>query len=161
MIFNPTGKEKYRMTDSKVIYKYLHGGKGVVTLVNPNSLKCHTYKFLKPMNERDFPEDTIFVYVVHDKKTFYLGVLSGSELRRTRRSSFAEETEAMKGARYIVKMSLRQDLVDSMKMHIYHNGRCCICGRRLNSDKALAMGIGRKCNDYYELKLNKVPWDGN
>ena len=75
MQFDPTGKESQLMTDSKVIYRYLHGGKGEVTLVSPRSWKAHSYKFLKPSNERDFPEDTIFVYVMHEGRKMYLGML--------------------------------------------------------------------------------------
>lgn len=161
MQFDPTGKEKQLMTDSKVIYRYLHGGKGEVTLVSPRSYKAHSYRFMKPANERDFPEDTIFVYVLHEGRRMYLGMLSGSDFRRTAKSTFNEDTEAVKGARYIVKMASRQDIVDAKQMLLYHSGRCCCCGRLLNSDKALVEGIGKKCLQKYNLHLAEVPWDGN
>lgn len=161
MQFDPAGKEKRLMTDSQVIYRYLHGGKGTLTLVSPRSYKAHKYAFCKPSNEREFPEDTIFVYVIHNERKMYLGMLSGCDLRRTTRSSFGEDTEAMKGARYIVKMSMRQDVVDAKKMLLYHSGKCCCCGRRLDSTKALAAGIGSKCLAKYKLKISKTPWDGN
>lgn len=161
MQFDPTGKEERLMTDSKIIYRYLHGGKGEVTLVSPRSYKAHTYKFLKPSNERDFPEDTIFVHVLHEGRRMYLGMLSGSDFKRTTKSSFNEDTEAMKGARYIVKMANRQDLVDRKDMLLYHSGKCCYCGRRLDSPKALKAGIGKKCLAYYTEQLSKIPWDGN
>lgn len=161
MTFNPEGKENCLMTDSKVIYRYLHGGLGEVTLVSPKTNKAHTYNFLKPKNEKEFPEDTIFVYVLHDGHKMYLGMLSGSDFRRTSKSSFDEDTEAMKGARYIVKMANRQDLVDTKQMLLYHAGTCCCCGRKLDSEKALALGIGKKCLQRYNIKLMKTPWDGN
>ena len=161
MIFDPTGKENCLMTDSKVIYRYLHGGKGEVTLVSPRSNKAHSYKFLKPANERDFPEDTIFVYVLHEGHKMYLGMLAGSEFRRTAKSSFGEDTEAVKGARYIVKMANRQDVVDARRMELYHSGKCCYCGRPLESAKYLNYGIGKKCMQYYNIQLMKEPWDGN
>lgn len=161
MTFDPTGKENCLMTDSSVIYRYLHGGNGKVTLVNPNTLKAHSYKFLKPTNEKEFPEDTIFVYVLHEGHKMYLGMLSGSDLRRTSKSSFSEDTEAMRGARYIVKMANRQDVVNANMMHLYHAGTCCCCGRQLESPKALAQGIGKKCLQVYNIKMMKVPWDGN
>ena len=161
MIFNPDGKDNLLMTDSKVIYRYLHGGAGTVTLANPNTWKAHSYAFLKPVNERDFPEDTIFVYVIHDNRRIYLGLLSGSEFRLTAKSTFGEDTEAVKGARYIVKMANRQDLVDKRLMNLYHSGKCCICGRPLSGNKSLDSGIGKKCTCYYNARLEKVPWDGN
>ena len=161
MQFDPTGKEARLMTDSKVIYRYLHGGKGEVTLVSPRSWKAHSYKFLKPSNDREFPEDTIFVYVMHEGRRMYLGMLSGSDFRRTAKSSFNEDTEAMKGARFIVKMANRQDLVDTKGMLLYHSGKCCYCGRQLDTPKSLAQGIGKKCLQKYNIIINRTPWDGN
>lgn len=161
MQFDPTGKDGRLMTDSKIIYRYLHAGKGEVTLVSPRSWKAHSYRFLKPTDEKEFPEDTIFVYVIHEGRKMYLGMLQGREFRRTSKSSFNEDTEAMKGARFIVKMSWNQELVDSKGMLLYHSGDCCYCGRHLIQPKTLAAGIGKKCLKYYNAHLGKVPWDGN
>lgn len=161
MVFDPTGQEKNLMLDSKIIYRYIHGGQGCVTLVAPKSLKAHQYAFCTPTNRCEFPEDTIFIYVIHEGHKMYLGMLSGPELRLTRRSTFREDTEVVKGARYIVKMSNRQDLVDQRRMNLYHSGTCCICGRALKSDKALYEGIGKKCKQYYNIHLMQTPWDGN
>lgn len=161
MNFNPEGKEHQLMTDSAVIYRYIHGGKGEVTLVSPRTYKAHTYKFLKPADEYEFPDDTIFVYVLHQGRRMYLGMLTGKEFRRTAKSSFGEETEAMKGARFIVKMSFNQELVDTKGMLLYHSGRCCYCNRMLRSPKASEQGIGKKCLKYYNARLGKKPWDGN
>lgn len=161
MVFDIVGKENYQMTDSATIYRYLHGGKGEVTLVNPITLKGHSYRFIKPSNEKDFPEGTIFVYVLHEDRQMYLGMLVGPEFRMTARSTFGEDTEAVKGARYIVKMSTNQHVADDERMQLYHAGKCCYCGRKLESTKALLEGIGRRCKQYYLYHLNKAPYDGN
>lgn len=161
MTFDPTGKEKWLMTDCNTIYRYIHGRHGEVTLVSPRTHKAHTYYFCPPSNARDFPEDTIFGYVLHDGHKIYLGMLDGSGFRRTRNSSLSEDTEAMKGIRYIVKMANRQDIVDSKAMLLYHSGKCCMCGRSLETKHALELGIGKKCLTKYNIQLNKVPWDGN
>lgn len=161
MIFDPTGKEQTRMTSSEAIYRYIHAGRGEVTLVAPNSLKAHSYVFAQPRDATQFPENTIFVYVLHNRHRMYLGMLDGSGFRLTAKSSFGEDTEAVRGARYIVKMANRQDLVDKNLMHLYNSGRCCYCGRPLESGKAMAIGIGKKCMKKYNISLGVVPWDGN
>ena len=132
-----------------------------MTLVHPPSNKAHSYAFCKPKNERDFPADTIFAYVIHNDHKMYLGMLAGSDFRRTRKSNFDEDTEAMKGVRYIVRMANRQDVVDRQDMHLYHSGRCCMCGRPLTSKKAMEEGIGRKCMERYFASISTGPWDGN
>lgn len=161
MTFDPTDKENCLMTDSATIYRYIHGRNGHVTLVSPKSNKAHSYYFCPPANERDFPENTIFAYVIHDNHKMYLGMLDGSGFRRTRGSTFSEDTEAMRGVRYIVKMANQQDLVNSKQMLLYHSGKCCMCGRPLETKKALKLGIGKKCLAKYTAMLNWVPWDGN
>ena len=161
MIFDPTGKDDCLMLNSEIIYRYIHGGNATVTLAVPATMKAHTYVFSRPRNPREFPEDTIFVYILHNDHKMYLGMLTGQGFRRTAKSSFDEDTEAMKGARYIIKMSLRQDLVDKRLMNLYHSGLCCVCGRPLTSTKALHRGIGKKCLQRYNISLTKVPWDGN
>lgn len=161
MVFDPTGKDRQKMTDSQTIYRYIHAGKGEVTLVSPQSLKAHSYVFSTPRNANEFPENTIFVYVLHNGHKIYLGMLDGSGFRLTPKSSFGEDTEAVRGARYIIKMANRQDVVDKDLMHLYHSGRCCYCGRTLESDKAMKRGIGRCCLQKYNIQLEAVPWDGN
>ena len=162
MIFDPTGKEKRLMTDSSSIYRYIHAGKGEVTLVSPMSLKAHSYLFKQPADSGSFPADTIFVYVIHEGHSMYIGMLDNQYgFRLTNKSAFGEHTEAVKGARYIVKMASNQNLVDKRSMLLYHSGRCCKCGRLLRSDKALKLGIGRCCIKFYEELSQKEPWDGN
>lgn len=161
MIFNREGKDNCLMTDSSIIYRYIHGKNGKVTLVNPNSNKAHSYVFARPADETRFPENTIFVYALHEGHRMYIGLLDGSGLRRTAASMFGEDTEAVKGARYVVNMANRQDLVDRKAMLLYHSGRCCVCGRKLTSAKAMKDGVGKKCLKKLEESLSKVPWDGN
>jgi hypothetical protein len=161
MIFDPTGKDDCLMLDSRVINRYIHAGNGEVTLVSPQSNKAHSYAFSKPSDERQFPENTIFVYALHEGHKLYLGMLDGNGFRLTARSRFDEDTEIVKGARYIVAMSIRQDLVDKKKMHLYHSGRCCLCGRKLNGLTGLHKGMGKMFLKKYNNKLNKVPWNGN
>lgn len=161
MTFDPTDKEDCLMLDSSVIYRYIHGGDAEVTLVHPPSNYAHAYAFCKPKNELDFPEGTIFAYVLHNGHKMYLGMLSGNGFRRTQKSNFDEDTEAMKGVRYIVRMANEQNLVDKELMHLYHSGRCCCCGRKLSGKKSMKAGIGRKCLARFNKKLEEYPWDGN
>lgn len=161
MIFNPLGKDDCLMLDSKVIYRYLHAGKGVVTLAHPTTWKAHSYAFLYPKNSKEFPEGTIFVYVLHEGHKLYLGMLDGSNFRTTSRSKFTEDTESVRGARYIVSMANKQCLVDRREMNLYHSGKCCKCGRSLTAGSSMTQGIGKKCLRKYIEIANKVQWDGN
>ena len=163
MIFNLNGKQDRLMTSSSVIQRYLTAGRGEVTLVSPRSMKAHKYAFSSPRNKEDFPDNTIFVYVFHENHKFYLGMYDRFGFRLTRNSHFGEDTEAVKGARYIVRMAEDQKLVDRKAMLLYHSGKCCKCGRKLDSFDALKEGIGRKCLKKYNdlISVQESPWDGN
>lgn len=162
MLFDSRGKENLILKDSKVIHRYIHAGKGELILQSPSG-KAHKYLFLSPMNTADFSEDTIFVYCIHNDKRFYLGMLQDTEpwFRRTSRSAFGEDTEAVKGARYIAKMANNQELVDNTPMKLYQSGRCCKCGRKLSVPSEISAGIGRKCLRKYNQFIEAIPWDGN
>lgn len=162
MEFDPTGKQDLLLTNSKVINRYIRAGKGELVLQGPSG-KAHKYAFLSPKDSTNFPEDTIFVYAIHENKKFYLGMLQESEpwFRRTAKSAFGEDTEAVKGARYICKMANKQDLVDKTPMKLYSSGKCCKCGRPLTAPSELHEGIGKKCCKKFDLLQERIPWDGN
>lgn len=165
MQFDPTGKEKLVLSNSRIISRYIRAGKGDVVLRAPSGV-AHRYAFLEPKNTKDFPEGTIFVYVYHDDHKYYLGMLDiitedNIAFRRTAKSVFGEDTDAVRGARFIVKMAISQDLVDRTPMTLYQSGRCCKCGRPLTTDEGFKNGIGKKCLDKFNLRNYALPWDGN
>lgn len=162
MTFDPAGKDDLLMKDANIIYRYIHGGKGEVTLVNATTLAAHTYRFLHPRNQSDFPEGTIFVYVLHEGRQYYLGKLrDDGTFTTTNKSSFNSDTGSVRGADYIARMSLHQDIIDRNDMLLYHSGRCCKCGRPLEDPKSVECGIGRKCKVKYDELVAGVKWDGN
>jgi len=127
-----------------ILQRYLHGGRGKVTLIAPSG-KCHTYLFEKPHNKNDFPEDFIFVYILHEDRKMYVGLFDEFGFRATRYSRFLTDTEAFKGAKYICSMSKSQKLINETPMTLINRGVCCRCGRELTSPKALYEGIGKSC----------------
>lgn len=162
MQFDSTGREKYILKDSKIIDRYLRAGKGEVILQAPSGT-AHKYLFAYPKQKEDFPEGTIFIYALHNDRKFYLGMLSddGDGFRRTARSYFNEDTDIVKGAKYITRMSKDQNLVDKTVMRLYQSGRCCRCGRELEDDESIQAGIGKKCLKKLQAADFKVSWDGN
>lgn len=162
MQFDPKGKDHLILKNSEIINRYIHAGKGELVLRAPSGV-AHKYAFLEPNNKQDFPEGTIFVYIFHNDKKYYLGMVPYGEtlFRRTAKSSFNEDTDAMKGARFIVRMANDQGLVDRTPMKLYQSGKCCKCGRPLTADDGVAEGIGKKCLQKYKLLQDVMPWDGN
>ena len=138
-----------KLCTSELIYRFIHGGKGVCTLEAPFGVK-HTYAFMKPMDCEAFPDDVVFVYAVHEEKRFYIGMIEQNKFRLTRNSRFLPDNEITKGAAYIARMAVESDLTQRTPMMLYHNGRCARCGRLLTDDGALKVGFGKKCLKHVE-----------
>ena len=139
-------------TDSNILNTYLYGGDAVVTLESPSGTK-HTYVYSKPKDSDSFPIDTRFVYCLHGTKRFYLGMIDQDRFRLTRNSRFTEDTDIVKGAKYIENLRKNQVFLDSSPMKIYHNFRCARCHRLLTDEKAIKLGYGKKC---YKKLLNQT-----
>ena len=130
---------------SELITDYIYGGRGIMKLESPSGVH-HYYMFQKPADSEAFPDDVIFVYAIHDfEKKFYIGMIEQGKFRLTRNSRFLSDTDIVKGAYFIMKMSNSQKLVDETKMMLSHMGMCARCGRELTTDKSIESGIGPKC----------------
>lgn len=151
-----------RFASQEHLYRYLYGGCGVVTLLSPSG-ESHTYSYEKPREQDQFPEDVIFVYVIHSdsgKHTkYYLGMIEDDKFRITKNSRFLVNSHVVKGALYIEKLRKSQELLDTSPMSIFHLGVCGLCGSKIWSSKSLECGFGRKCRK--EMKLpNFNVWNG-
>lgn len=135
---------------SELIHDYIYGGRGIVKLQAPSGTH-HFYMFQKPAERDAFPDDVIFVYAIHEQsKKFYLGMIEEGKFRLTKNSRFLPDTDIVKGAFFIMKMSKSQDLVDKTPMILSHMGVCARCGRRLDAEDTLKYGIGKKCRKLLE-----------
>lgn len=144
-----------KLEGSQNIKNYIYGGRGVVTLKAPSG-KSHTYVFAKPANPNIFPDDILFVYALHEGvQQFYVGMVELGEFRLTRNSRYLPDTEIVRGAKYIMKMANKPNLVTPMEL--YHNGCCCFCGNKLTSEKSLKIGMGSRCKK--RLKIDRSEED--
>lgn len=145
-----------QFSKSEDIRNYIHGGKGVLLLEAPSG-KHHRYCFTIPREYEKFDKGTMFVYILcHNGYKSYVGMVENDVFRLTRHSKFAYDSEIVKGAFYIMKMSNNQNLVDTTPMKLYHMGVCCRCGRELTTLSSIKSGIGPKCK-----KKLEIPYIGN
>jgi len=140
-----------KITDSRMLYDYIRGGKAELTLIGPAGT-AHTYLFMSPRSADEFPPDIRFVYVLHDDKRFYIGMIEQNTFRCTARSRFNEDAETVKGAKYIVRLANNQLLLSTTPMKLYQSGRCARCGRLLDSESGIRRGFGKKCWSAYQIK---------
>lgn len=145
-------ESRKQLLDAPVVRDYIHGGRGIVTLTAPSGTS-HSYKFSKPVNSSEFPDDVIFVYALHESKLFYIGMMEGDRFRLTHNSRFLEDTDIVKGAKYIVRMSINDSLCKTSPMKLYHEGMCAKCGRQLTQEKSINRGFGPKCRKKFDDEM--------
>lgn len=145
MKIKPSSDKKYRIQDAEVLKKYIHSEYGVLTLTDPTETVSHSYIFRRPKRGSGFPPDVCFAFCIHADTLFYLGIVEQGVFRLTKRSRFAEDTDIVKGAAYIVKMTYKPGLAEKSPMILTHSGHCARCGRPLTSEFGIKYGFGRKC----------------
>lgn len=135
-----------RITDQNILRRYVLGGRGVLTLLNPETKIHHTYTFRRPDDASPYPNDILFVYAVHNNsKLLYVGMVESGLFRLTKNSRFISDTPIVRGARYIMRLISDDHVFSITKMQIYHEGVCAICGRPLTGEHSLEEGVGPKC----------------
>ncbi len=144
-------ESSYELTTSESIRKYLTGGKGIVTLQSPTGIH-HTYAFTAPRERDKFPDNTLFVYSqVSSNEWLYCGMLdSRFQFKLTRASTWSNDCEIVKGAKYISRWMRNE--IKTTPMKLYHAGVCSVCGKKLTHPKSILLGVGPRCRKkYYEL----------
>lgn len=145
--------DRYRIESAETLRNCMVGRYGIVCLVAPTG-KAHTYKFMKPREEAMFPDDVRFVYALHETAYFYLGMIEKDKFRLTQHSRFEDDTETVKGAKYLMKMANDESFFASSPMKCYHSGKCSVCGRKLVGEKSIKAGIGTKCRIKLRARTN-------
>lgn len=138
-------ESSFEFLENDILNQYLMGGQAVVTLESPSGVK-HTYLYAKPKNTNYFPDDTRFVYALHQQvQQFYIGMIEMDKFRLTQNSRFLNDTDIVKGVLYIEKLRKNQISLHKSLMKIYHEGTCARCGRRLINKESIEIGFGPKC----------------
>ena len=123
------------MTDSENIARYITGGRAIVALVNETPYhKQVTYKIL---SDGDFYD--VSFWTAHSGWIWLAAFNKQLHIHEANKQAEKE----LKGLIYLLRVARGERAI--APMHLYHFGRCCICGRKLTTPKALTVGVGHKC----------------
>ena len=133
----------HELIGKDAIFNYVTGGHAVVTLQSESGIH-HTYSFHAP-KERKPGEDTLFISTLVDSNTWvYVGMYKNKDFHFTKASAYSKDSAIVKGIAFILKLMLKDGFHDD-RMHLYHEGVCCRCGRPLTNPASIALGIGPTC----------------
>lgn len=142
------------------IRRYIMGGNSTFTLVSKKTGQRFTYKVKSSKKNPDAYWSTenqdrsaYFVSVLNgpDNSNDYqymgiLGLMSDGSYKfiSTRNSKVGASAPSFKGFAYVWE-ALEQGCTWPSQIEFWHEGSCCICGRKLTVPESVADGIGPEC----------------
>lgn len=122
----------------------LLAGHATITIANPATGNRFTYRIKKA----DQVPNGFLVFVLtganNESDYRYIGILRQNandtlSFGLTRKSAFGADAPSVKAFFFFAAH------VDDFRLEVWHEGRCCRCGRKLTVPESIATGIGPVC----------------
>lgn len=139
------------------IRKYVLGGNSTFTLVSKRTGQRFTYKVKSSAKDRDKYWST----GNQDRRTFFVSLLTGPandsdyryigllKLHGDNHYDFCKTAKSLTGQGHDTFKwfwnLLEQGCHVSNGIEFWHEGSCCVCGRKLTVPESIASGIGPEC----------------
>jgi hypothetical protein len=126
--------------------QFVKAGDAVFTIENENTGNRVTFRVQKHAEK-----DLWFVKVLcgpdNENDCAYLGCIFGHEFRRTAKSRIGEDALSFQVFRWLCAYLESSHELPAC-VHVYHQGQCGRCGRRLTVPQSIAQGFGPECIQY-------------
>lgn len=144
----------HQMTDVADVKRFVLGGNATLTLRSRATGTRFTFKIRHPD-----PHAPYFVKVLTgpENYTFLGSVFNGSKWVHGRRSVISADATSAKAWAWFWNILQTDKLPASLE--VWHEGRCCRCGRELTVPESIASGIGPECAKVGGWKGLKSPAD--
>ena len=136
---------KEAITNHSDVTKYVFGGKGTCTIESKVTGGRFTYKMKRPKGERK-ENGPIFIYVLTGNDNTNDYTFAGTlwpqfGYNHSKKSRIGEDAQSVKAFRWFIS-NVEKSLE---KANFYHEGKCCMCGRKLTVPESIKNGIGPEC----------------
>lgn len=131
--------------DQKDALKFILAGNALFTIASVKTKKRFTYKIFKDRNIED--EFKVYSFIGNDNTNMShyrkIGIIKKSEAQIKPLSEHSKTLDSFI-AIDAVYLNLCIDFF-MPSLEIWHEGRCCKCGRVLTVPESIAMGVGPEC----------------
>ena len=121
--------------------QFVFGGNSIFTLESGTTGNRFTYKVKKAPDRKGLYFVSVLTGRDNQNDYTYVGILTKGGVRLTPASKHTKQSLCVKALDYF--MSKLSNIPD--KLHIYHEGRCCCCGRTLTTPESIRNGYGPEC----------------
>lgn len=140
--------------------KFILGGKAKFTIRNAKNGNRFTYKVTAP---KDTDKDNPNVFYVstltssdNDNGYTYIGYIhknKNSFIHGTK-SKISSDAPSVAAFNFVFNELIARN-INNVKLEIWHEGKCCRCGRTLTVPESIASGIGPECSSIKQKKIVK------
>ncbi len=140
-----------RQLPSGTELKFMFAGKSYVTFVNLNQNERFTYKVSQAKESRDGNPAPHFISTLvgqnNTEDYTFIGTvfhnLDGDKFVYSRKSSMTGDAPSVMAFQYVFGQLVTGSLANFIQ--IWHEGRCCVCGKVLTTPESIQKGIGPVC----------------
>jgi len=119
---------------------FIFGGNALFTVRNPKTENRFTFKVTKHKKE-----DIFFVKVLTNPDVYeFIGsIRPGTRFKHSKKSRISDEAQSVKVFDFVFNTLITKSLPQFIE--IWHEGRCCACGKTLTTPESIQRGIGPEC----------------
>jgi len=135
------------------ITEFVFGGNAKFTLKSLRTGAHHTYKMLKPDDQRDKPVFFAWARSGGDEAYIYMGMVyheQPSVLIRTKKSTLPATDDRYVAFDYFLRSVVGKNTIHP-SLEVWHEGKCARCARPLTHPESIERGIGPEC--WNKMKL--------
>lgn len=142
--------QKRQLQNGKEL-EFMFGGNSYVTFVNTRQNQRFTYKIGQAANSRDNNPPPHFIHTLTGQNNTddyqFIGTVfhntDGDKFRYSNKSTMTEDAPSVHAFKYVFEQLVTGSLANFIE--IWHEGRCCVCGRVLTTPESIQKGIGPVC----------------
>ncbi|MCM1322961.1 MAG: DUF6011 domain-containing protein [Acetobacter sp.] len=128
--------------------QFVFAGNSVFTLESGTTGRRFTYRVKKAEDRNGLYFVSVLKGRDNDNDYAYVGILTKAGVKLTKASHHTKQSLCVKAIDFFM-----QHLANIPEaLHIYHEGRCCCCGRRLTTPESITNGYGPECAKLHHFR---------
>jgi hypothetical protein len=137
---------------------FIMGGKAIFTVKSGKTGKHFTFKVIPPKKEDKDKSPVYFVKVLtgsdNTSNYTYIGHIWRDSFTfvHGKKSRIGADAPSVVAFSWLMRKVKSEDVPMLSKVEVWHEGRCCRCGRLLTDPLSIELGIGPECRKTKHLK---------
>lgn len=132
-----------QLTSAEAVRTALFAGRATLTLVSKKTGARYTFRVSRP--DEKAPHFASLLTGPDNSSDFqYVGIATENNgVRLTAKSKLGADAAPVRALDWVLRQTAGGNLPETVE--VWHEGRCCRCGRKLTVPASIATGLGPEC----------------